>query len=68
MFQNGILNSLGGLQNFQRNLQYFKQQMDQSGNTNYQQMVQQLIESGRMSQEQFNQFREVANLITGKRF
>lgn len=65
--QNGnFLSRFGNMQNFNRQLNSFKQQMDQQGNTNYEQMVQQLIDSGKMSQEQFNYYRAIANHITGK--
>lgn len=34
---------------------------------NPQQKVQELLQSGQMTQEQFNQFRSIANQITGRR-
>lgn len=37
------------------------------GNLNPQQAVQQLLNNGQMTQAQFNQFRNIANQITGKR-
>lgn len=66
MFQNDIINQLGGLRNFQQRLTTFKQQLDQGGSGNYQEMVQRLIDAGQMTQEQFNQFRAIANQITGR--
>lgn len=39
----------------------------QNGNSNPQQMVQNLLNSGRMTQDQFNQFRNIANQLTGMR-
>lgn len=45
------------VQNFQRN----------NGNLNPQQMVQNLLNSGKMTQTQFNQYRDMANQITGMR-
>ena len=66
--QNPIFNMLGGFQQFQQNFNAFAQSMSQQGMTP-QQMVQNLLNSGRMSQEQFNQLSQMANMITGsKRF
>lgn len=48
------------MQQFQTFMQQFKQ-----GNANPQQMVQNLLNQGKMSQEQFNQLRNMANQITG---
>jgi len=53
--------------------QMFKQQFDsfaqnfQRNNSNPQQIVQNLLNSGKMTQAQFNQFRSIANQITGMR-
>jgi len=69
MFQNGnFMNQFGGFLGFQEKLNSFKQQMDMTGNGNYQQLVQNLINNGQMTQEQFNQFRAIANQITGQNF
>ncbi len=66
--QNPIFNMLGGFQQFQQNFNAFAQSMSQQGITP-QQMVQNLLNSGKMSQEQFNQLSQMANMITGsKRF
>lgn len=51
------------MQNFQNQFNQFKQQI---GNQNPQQMVQQLLDSGRMSQQQFNQLSQMANQIMGR--
>lgn len=54
--------------------QQFKQQLDafirnfQQGGQNPQQLVQQLLNQGKMTQSQFNQYRDIANQITGLRF
>lgn len=48
----------------------FMQQLSQFASTlngNPQQMVQNLIQSGRMSQQQFQQYAQLANQITGRR-
>lgn len=63
------------IQQFLNHPQMFKQQFDSFaqnfqrnfGNANPQQMVQNLLNSGKMSQAQFNQYRDVANQITGLR-
>lgn len=44
----------------------FVRQFQQSGGGNPQMMVQQLLNSGRMSREQFNQCCQMANLLTGR--
>lgn len=61
-------------QSTQNTPQQFKQQLDafmrnfQQGGQNPQQIVQQLLNSGQMTQGQFNQYRDIANQITGLRF
>lgn len=60
---NNIFQMFGGIQNFQNQFNQFKQQI---GNQNPQQMVQQLLDSGRMSQQQFNQLSQMANQIMGR--
>lgn len=60
---NNIFQMFGGMQNFQNQFNQFKQQI---GNQNPQQMVQQLLDSGRMSQQQFNQLSQMANQIMGR--
>lgn len=60
---NNIFQMFGGIQNFQNQFNQFKQQI---GNQNPQQMVQQLLDSGRMSQQQFNQLGQMANQIMGR--
>jgi hypothetical protein len=58
----------GNMQNMQSRFQQFVQnfQRQNGGNANPQQMVQNLLNSGRMSQEQFNQIQNVANMVFGK--
>lgn len=61
-------------QSTQNTPQQFKQQLDafirnfQQGGQNPQQLVQQLLNQGKMTQSQFNQYRDIANQITGLRF
>ena len=63
MFQQLISNP----QMFKQQLQAFAQNFQRSGN-NPQQLVQNLLNQGKMTQEQFNQYRNIANKITGLRF
>lgn len=63
---NPIFNMFGNFQNFMTQFNAFKQNVEQTG-MNPQERVQQLLNSGQMTQEQFNQLRNMANLITGKR-
>lgn len=59
-----MLNQL--LQNpllFRQQLNDFARQFQNGANP--QQLVQQLLNSGKMSQAQFNQFRDIANQLTG---
>ena len=63
MFQQLISNP----QMFKQQFQSFAQNFQRSGN-NPQQMVQSLLNQGKMTQEQFNSYREIANKITGLRF
>lgn len=62
---NGFYNQFGGFMNFMNQFNQFKQNIQQNG-INPQAQVQQLLNSGQMTQEQFNQFRAMANQITGK--
>lgn len=62
---NQIMQMFGGQQNFQNQLNNMKQQFAMQG-VNPQQKVQELLNSGRMNQEQFNQLRAMANMITGR--
>lgn len=66
MINNPIMQMFGNFQNFQNQFQQFKQQMGKQGG-NPQQMVQELLNSGRMTQEQFNQLSAMANMLSGKR-
>ena len=62
------------LQQLLQNPQQFKAQFDnfarnfRQGGQNPQAIVQQLLNSGQMTQAQFNQLRNMANQITGLRF
>lgn len=59
-----LMQLFGNMQNFQRQFQNFQNQMM---GVNPQQKVQELLNSGKMSQQQFNQLRAIVNQLTGKR-
>lgn len=61
---NPIFQMFGNFQNFQNQFSAFQQQMN---GVDPRQKVQELLNSGQMSQEQFNTLRVLANQITGKR-
>ena len=66
MFQ--LQQLMGNPQLFQKQLNNFAQNYSRTfGNMNPQQVVQQLLNSGQMTQAQFNQFRNFVNQITGQR-
>lgn len=64
--QNPMFNMFGGFQQFQQNFNAFVQSISQQG-MSPQQMVQGLLDSGKMSQDQFNQFSQMANMLTGRK-
>lgn len=61
----GLFN--GNSQPQQPNMVQRFQQFASNFRGNPQQKVQELLQSGQMTQEQFNQFRSIANQITGRR-
>ena len=61
---NNFMQRFGNMQNFMNQFNQFRQEI---GNQNPQVMVQQLLDSGRMSQEQFNQLSQMANQIIGRK-
>ena len=62
---NNIFSRFGGPLGFMNQFNQFRQNLQQNG-INPQQQVQQLLNSGQMTQEQFNQYRDIANQITGR--
>ncbi len=60
-----LFDMFGGFQRFQQQFNMFAQNFNQQSQMTPQQKVQQLLDSGQMSQEQFNQFSQMANAITG---
>lgn len=61
---NSIYQMFGSMQNFQNQLDRFKQNL---GGADPQKMVQQLLDSGQMSQQQFNIISQLANQIMRSR-
>lgn len=68
MLPPNFMQIFGNVQNMQNRFQQFVQNFQQQngGNMNPQQMVQQLLNSGRMTQDQFNQIQNMANMFFGK--
>lgn len=62
---NNFLQGFGNMQNFMNQFNQFRQNFGNQQNP--QQMVQQLLDSGQMSQQQFNQLSRMANQILGRR-
>lgn len=58
---NPLMNAFGGYQNFMNGINQFAQSLQQDPRTT----AQQLMNSGRMSQQQFEQYRQMANSILG---
>ena len=61
---NDLMRIFGSMQNFQQQFANFQKQM---GNVNPQQKVQEMLNNGQMSQQQFNMPRMMANQLTGRR-
>lgn len=55
-------------QQFQQQFAQFQQQFQGGGGLNGQQQVQQMLASGQMTQEQFEQCRRMANQMTGMNY
>lgn len=63
---NPIFNQMFGVyNNFQTAFSQFAQSFGNNPGQTAQQQVQQMLNSGQMSQQQFEQFRQLANQITG---
>ena len=63
---NPAFDQFGGKQKFMEQLSSFAQDFRQNGMTNPQQVVQSYLDSGRMTQAQFDVLRRIANSITGQ--
>jgi len=64
---NNFYNGFNNYQLFQQNFQNFARQFMQQSQLTPEQRVQQLLNSGQMTQQQFNQLRYIANQIMGRR-
>lgn len=64
----GLYNAFGGAQQFKQQYEQFAQNLNQNGQMNAQQLIQQKLNSGEMSQQDFEICRNVANMILGKNF
>ncbi len=65
--QNGdVVNRFGGPMAFQQRLAAFAENFRRTANCTPEQMVRQLISSGQMTQDQFNQLSQIASSITGR--
>lgn len=65
--ENPLLNYLGNTPNGQNALATVQQLMQQT-NQSPQQIVMGMLQSGQISQDQFNRAAQMANAITGKKF
>lgn len=63
-----IMSMFGGQNSFIQRLNAFGQQFSQQNACTPEQKVQQLLNSRQMTQEQFNEFAQIANQLTGRRF
>ena len=63
-----IFNAFGNYNNFQQQFNAFKQNFYMQNNISPRDKVQQLLNSGQMTQEQFERLRMIANQITGKNY
>ena len=62
---NNIFNMFGGYNEFLYKFNTIRQQLSQQ-NITPQEKVQQLLNTGQMTQQQFEKLREIANQITGQ--
>lgn len=69
MFNIPIINALGGMVNFRNQLNQFKQTLPQNGFDPKQQALmqaQQMLNSGQMSQQQYNQILQIAGMLSNQ--
>lgn len=64
---NQFYNNMMNMQMLQQNFQNFARQFMQQNRMSPQQKVQELLNSGQMTQQQFNQLMVMANQIMGRR-
>lgn len=63
---NPIFSRMGGYNNFINQFNSFQQQFNQNAQMTPQQIIQQKIQNGEITQEQFNQMAQMANMLMGK--
>ena len=63
--QNPIFSMFGSMQNFSNQFNNFKQNFSQQGFGNPQSLVQNMLNTGQMTQSQFNQLSAMADMIMG---
>ena len=64
-----IINALGGMANFKQRFDQFRQTLPQNGFDPKQQALmqaQQMLNSGQMTQQQYNQILQVAGMLSGQ--
>lgn len=62
-----LFSMFGGKNGFVQKFQQFSQQYSNQDASVPEQQVMQLLNSGKMSQEQFNAYSQIANQLTGRR-
>ncbi len=68
MFNIPIINALGGMANFKSQFDQFKQSLPQNGFDPKQQALaqaQQMLNSGQMTQDQYNNILQIAGILSG---
>ena len=64
--QNPLFGRLGGFNNFINQFNTFQQQFGKSAQMSPQQIIQQKIQNGEITQEQFNMMAQMANQLMGR--
>lgn len=63
-----LFSMFGGQNGFQQKFNAFAQQFSQQNMCTPEQKVQQMLNSGQMTQQQFNTFAQIADRLVGRRF
>lgn len=63
----GFLNAIGGIQAFEQKVATMANNFSRMGGMSPEQIGQQLLKSGKMSQSQFQEFAAIADKLTGGR-
>lgn len=64
---NNIISALSNMQNFNANFEAFSRNFSMQNNQSPKDIVMQLLNNGQMSQGDFDQYRMIANQLTGQR-